>query len=357
MKEQKKQTKQPATKKRFTTFVIKTKKTLKSLNAGYLARRPHRSFRRTRRRDYARPLKLPSYFGFTTMVRKTLWQHRDIFIFLTIIYAILTALMVGIASQDAYTSLTDAINQSSGGLFAGGLGEIGKSGVLLVSAAVGGISSNLTSVQQVYAGLLVLLVWLTSVWLLRNILAGHKVKLRDGLYNASAPLLSTFIVAIVLLLQLIPVALAALGYSAAQSTGLIAAGGVEAMLFWIAAGLLVLLSLYWITSTFIALVVVTLPGMYPLEALRTAGDLVIGRRVRILLRMLWLGLTIAVMWLVIMIPIILFDTWLKGVFPNIQWLPVVPVAFLILSSITVIWSASYIYLLYRRIVADDAAPA
>jgi hypothetical protein len=352
-----KQTKRKPNKTTSTAPVVRIKKTLKVSITNYLARRPHRSFRRTRRRDYTRSLKLPGYFGFTRIVRKTLLQHREIFIFLIIIYALLTALMVGIASQDAYTSLTDIINQSSGGLFAGGLGELGKSGLLLLSAAVGGISSNLTSVQQVYAGLLVLLVWLTTVWLLRNILAGHKVKLRDGLYNASAPLLSTFIVALVLLIQLIPVAIAALGYSAAQSTGLISAGGVEAMLFWIAAGLLVLLSLYWITSTFIALVVVTLPGMYPMEAIKTAGDLVIGRRMRILLRMLWLGLTIIVMWVVVMIPVILFDTWLKGIVPTIQWLPVVPIAFLILSSITVIWAASYIYLLYRRIVADDAVPA
>jgi hypothetical protein len=338
------------------TRIQKIKLSVKKRTDAYLARRPHRSFRRTRRRDYIRSLQLPGYWGFTTSVQKTLVQHKKIFLLLTLTYAILTGIMVGVASQDTYTSLTNVVHQTSGDLFSGGLGQIGQAGLLFLSAISGGINGNLTNVQQVYAGIIILLAWLTTVWLLRNILAGHKVKLRDGLYNASAPLLSTFLVAILLLVQLIPIAIAALGFQAAQTTGLLN-GGIEAMLFWLAAGILVLLSLYWITSTFIALVVVTLPGMYPIEAIRTAGDLVIGRRIRILLRMLWLGLSVVVLWVVVMIPIILFDSWLKGLLPVIQWLPIVPVIMLALSSITVIWAASYIYLLYRRIVSDDSDPA
>jgi hypothetical protein len=338
------------------TRIQKIRHSIKTTTDTYLTRRPHRSFRRTRRRDYIRSLQLPGYWGFTTYVRKTLLQHKKVFLLLTLTYAILTGVLVGIASQATYTSLTTAIHQTSSDLFSGSLGQIGQAGLLFLSAITGDLNGNLTSVQQVYTGLIILLTWLTTVWLLRNILAGHKVKLRDGLYNASAPLLSTFLVAILLLVQLLPVAIAALGYQAAQTTGLLS-GGIEAMLFWTVAGILVLLSLYWITSTFIALVVVTLPGMYPIEAIRTAGDLVIGRRIRILLRMLWLGLSVAVLWVVVMIPIILFDSWIKVLFPAIQWLPIVPVVMLVLSSVTAIWAAGYIYLLYRRIVADDSAPA
>jgi hypothetical protein len=132
---------------------------------------------------------------------------------------------------------------------------------------------------------------------------------------------------------------------------------VEAMVVWAVILLLVVLSLYWMSSTFIALVVVTLPGMYPWQAIKTAGDLVIGRRLRILWRLLWLGFTIALSWVVVMVPVILFDAWLKGVLPALEWLPLVPVALLALSSLTVIWAASYVYLLYRKVVDDDAKPA
>ena len=87
----------------------------------YLGRRPHRSFQLTRRRDYARSLKLPGYWAFTAHVRRTLWQNRKLFLLLTLVYAILTAIMVGIASQDTYTTLTDTLRQTGGDVFQGHL--------------------------------------------------------------------------------------------------------------------------------------------------------------------------------------------------------------------------------------------
>lgn len=326
-------------------------------NKAFLARRPHRSFRLTRRRDYARSLQLPGYWSFTHYVRKTLLAERKTFLRLALAYAVITALMVGIASQDTYSTITDTLRDTGSEIFEGNVGEISKVGVLFLTAVTGGISQTLSEAQQIYTILIALMTWLTTVWLLRNILAGHKVKVRDGLYSAGSPILSTFIVAVVLIIQLLPLAIALIGYTAAVTSGLLSGGGIPAMLFWCAVALLAVLSLYWITSTFIALVIVTLPGMYPFVALKTAGDLVIGRRVRILLRILWMLLGIIVTWAVVMIPVILFDTWLKGLWPDISWLPIIPVVLLIMSSLTIVWAASYIYLLYRRIVADDAAPA
>jgi hypothetical protein len=214
---------------------------LRTANQKYLSRRPHRSFQRTRRRDYVRSLTLPGYWAFTSYVHQTVWKNRKTFLLLTLAYALLTAIMVGVASQDTYTTLANALRDTGTQVFQGNMGELGKAGLLFITATTGGLSQQLTEVQQVYTGLLALLTWLTTVWLLRNLLAGHKVKLRDGIYNASAPLLSTIVVALVLVVQLLPLALAAVGYSAAVASGLLA-GGVEAMLFWIVAGLLGLLS-------------------------------------------------------------------------------------------------------------------
>jgi hypothetical protein len=152
------------------------------------------------------------------------------------------------------------------------------------------------------------------------------------------------------------VALAAIGYGAASASGLLD-GGVEAMIFWAVAGLLTMLSLYWATSTLFALIVVTLPGMYPMKAIRTAGDLVIGRRLRILYRLLWLIGTIVAAWLLVMVPIILFAMWFNSISPAVSWVPIVPVALLLMTTLTIIWSASYVYLFYRKVVDDDSAPA
>lgn len=322
----------------------------------FLKRRPHHSFHLTRRRDYTRSLKLPGYFVFTAYVWKTLWGNRRLFGLLIFFYILITTFMVGIASQDTYNTIKTTLDTTGGSVLNNGLGEVGKAGLLFATAMAGGLSQSLSDVQRVYGVLIIIIVWLTSVWLLRNILAGNKVKLRDGLYNAGAPIVSTFIVTIVLLVQLLPLVLVLIGYSAALTTGLLA-GGVESMLFWIAAGLLTTLSLYWITSTLFALVIVTLPGMYPFQAIKTAGDLVIGRRLRILFRLMWMLFSLIVTWAVVMIPIIMIDSWLKGVWPAISWVPTVPVLLLILSSLTVIWVSSYVYLLYRKVVADDVDPA
>jgi len=322
----------------------------------FMARRPHRSFRLTRSRDYKRSLELPGFFRFTRSVNKTVLAHKKIFGWLAISYAILTAIFVGVATQESYAALTSTLQETGSSIFEGNVGQVGQAGLLFAAILTNGLTSAPSETQQIYAILLGLLVWLTTVWLLRNILAGHKVKVRDGLYNAGAPIVPLFLIALVFLIQLLPLGLAVLGYSAANTSGLLE-GGVEAMLFWIGAGLLTVLSLYWVTSTFFAMVIVTLPGMYPLRALRTAGDMMVGRRIRILLRLLWMMLCLVVAWAIVLIPLILFDGWIKGLFTQISWLPLIPVTLLLLGIGTVIWASSYVYLLYRKVVDDDAKPA
>ncbi len=346
----------PSRLERAKSAALKPYQAVKKRITGLLERRPHRSFRRTRQRDYARSLKLPGYWAFTNEVRRILWQHKYTFLLLVVLYGTLSAVLVGLASQSTYAEISNALQESGGDLFQGNWGEIGKAGLLLTTGVVGSLNDTPTDAQRISGGILALMVWLTTVWLLRAMVAGRKPKLRDGLYNAGAPIVSSFLVSLVLILQLLPLAIVAIGYGAAVASGLLN-GGVEAMVFWIVALLLAALSLYWFTSTFIALVVITLPGMYPMQALRTAGDLVVGRRVRILLRQLWLVATMLVVWVVAMIPLILFDTWLKKTVPAIEWLPIVPVSLLVMASLSVVWSAAYTYLLYRKVVDDDASPA
>ena len=127
------------------------------------------------------------------------------------------------------------------------------------------------------------------------------------------------------------------------------------MLFWIGASLLGILSLYWITSTLIALIIVTLPGMYPFQAIKTAGDLMVGRRIKILLRWLWMALVVLLTWAIVLLSFIFIDMGLKALFPVISSCPIVPIVILLLSALTTIWVSAYVYLLYRKAV--DYAPA
>lgn len=322
----------------------------------FMARRPHRSFKLTRRRDYARSLKLPGYIKFTKYVFNTLWKNKKVFLLLALFTALLTVIMVGISSQDTYSTLKDSLDSTSAEFLKGNIGALSKAGLLFISVITGGLSSNLTDVQQIYSVIIVIIAWLTTVWLLRNILANRRVKLRDGLYNSCAPILPTCMIMLLLVIQLLPLALAIIGYSAASTTGLLD-GGIEAMLFWAVAGLLALISIYLIAGTFFALIIVTLPGMYPSVAIKTAGDMVVGRRLRIIARVAWMALGILVAWVLVVIPIILIDSWIKGLWAAISWFPTIPIVLLILAPLTVIWISAYIYLLYRKVVDDGAEPA
>lgn len=345
-----------SSKSTFQKSYQKHKKATHARIRGFMARRPHRSFQLTRRRDYARSLKLPGFWKFTFEVHKTFRKNRKLLLGAALVNLVVTAVLIGFGSQETYSILTDTLQETGGEIFTGDWAALGEAGLLFASVASTGLTGELTEGQQIYTVLLFVFTWLTTVWLLRAILAGHTVKLRDAIYNAGAPLISTLLVSLAFLVQLIPLALAFIGYSAALASGLLN-NGVEAMLFWFAAGFLGVLSLYWMTSTFFALIIVTLPGMYPIRALRTAGDMVVGRRIRILLRILWMMVLVVLTYVVVLIPLILFDSWLKSVWTAIEWLPLVPSALLVLGALSVVWAATYIYLLYRKVVEDDALPA
>jgi hypothetical protein len=323
----------------------------KAWQKDFLSRRPHRSFRLTRRRDYIRELNLPGYIAFTHFVNKTLWGYKKLFLGLAIIYLALFIILVGLGSQETYSTLTETLQQTTSNIGEGDISQVGQAGLLFLTIATVGITDSPTEAQQIYIVILGLMVWLTTVWLLRNKLAGHNVKLRDGLYNAGAPILAMFLVFLVFIIQLIPILVAAIGYGAATASGLLNSG-VEAMLFWFAASFLAILSIFWATSTLFGLVIVTLPGMYPMKALKSAGDIVLGRRVRILLRWLWMFLMIALFWAVVLIPVILLDLWLKSIWSAFGGFPLIPIVLALLGTISVIWSSGYIYLLYRKVVDE-----
>jgi len=261
-----------------------------------------------------------------------------------------------LSSQDAYNELAGLLDESKGELLRGAWGAVGGAGLLLLSGIGGSFAPQLTSVQQVYAMLAVLLTWLSTVWLLRAILSGNRPALRDALYGSGGPLVASGLVFLAIFVQLLPIALAAIVVNTAISTGFVD-GGLLAMLLWLIVGLLAVLSLYWITSTIMALVIVTLPGMYPWHAIRAAGDLVIGRRLRILIRLLWLIIMIGLFWVAIVLPTILIDGWLRTLIPWFDNIPLVPIVILLVTSLTTVVSSAYLYLLYRKVVDDDADPA
>ena len=340
---------------RVGSWLVSLWRSMARKNQAFLARRPHRSFRLTRRRDSARSLTIEGYVAFTLYVNRMFRQHWHMFGLLVLIYAFIMIVLGAITTQDTYDSIDALLRGASGDFFGKGIGQIGQAGLIALSAFATS-AGNLQPDEHVYLILGLIMAWLATVWLLREIMLGRKPKLRDGLYNSGAPLLSTLGVVIVLVVQLLPVGLVVLAYAALSSIGVID-NGFGSMLFWLIAATIIALVLYWITSTIIALIVVTLPGVYPLRAVKLSGDLVVGRRLRVMYRLLWGLLAVGFTWVGVLVAVILIDNWLKMLLPGIAWVPIVPYVGALMTSYVVVWYATYAYLFYRKVVDDDAKPA
>lgn len=327
-------------------FFIKNKKRL----GDYLARRPHRSFRLSRKRDCQRELILPGYLEFNAYVWKTLWRQRRLFLSLVFVAVITYSLTGLIASQETVQEMKVLLDSTSQNVLKGNWGEAGKATLLFAGLLSSLFTGNLVDSQVIYFVLLTLFFWLVIVWLLRNLLAKRKVSLKEGLYNAGAPIFPTLLVLIVMLIQLLPIFFLVIAYSSAVATDF---SGIEAMLFFLAAGLLVLISIYLTTSSLFALIIIALPGVTPMEALRMSGDLVISRRSRLLKRVLFMVLTVVVVWLVIVVPMIMINSWLTSLWSFIGKIPIVPLLVAVLLASTVIWISAYMYLLYREVIKNE----
>ena len=304
----------------------------------YLAARPHKSFRKTKL-PRTRPA-LVSVKQNSLGTLATIWQERKIFIPLAIVYMLATYIFVGGVAQNDFVDLRDATVE----VFGGSVSSIDTALSLLSSTMSGAFGGTLNELQQMLSVLFAVMLWLAVVWALRMRFAKEPVTARDALYTSAAPLVSYAIVGFIIMLQLTPGALGLFVFNVAYGGGYLQ-GGVEVMSFVVAAALLGLLSLYWLAGTLTALVVVTLPQMYPSKAIRIASELAIYRRARLLVHVLALVAVLLLLWVVFLLPTLLLDSWLRW-----TWLPIVPIMVQILSALTVIYLSTYVYKLYRSML-------
>lgn len=310
--------------------------------------KPHKSFKRSYREDYAVEDNSPSVLQQLIATCKILFKNWKLFLPLLIIIVLLNILFIGLMSSSEYNRYQSIIKETSEQVNEE-IGVFPKAGLLLVSTiTTGGLFNSSSEVTGVFSAIIFLITWLVTIYLLRHILAGHKVKLRDGLYNAMTPLISTFVVFAVLLIQCIPALFLVIAYSAAVQTDFLSTP-FYALLFFVFAALMIILTSYLVSSSLIALVAVSAPGLYPFYALRTASELMSGRRINFIIRLLGLIIFLLVVWAVIMIPIIMLDLWLK----SFEWaanIPFVPICLVIMTSLTCIYSTAYLYLYYRGLL-------
>ena len=260
----------------------------------------HKSFRRSYREDYRREFDVPSIAEH--IVKSFGMIFRNWQLFLPLLLIVVAASFLTIGATDFFTG----------------------------------------AATDVFVVLFFMVIWLVTIFLLRQIMAGHKVSLRDGLYNAMAPLISTIVIFMVVTVQCIPIILVIIAYTAAVQTDFLAMP-FYALLFFAFASLMVLISGYFLSSSLIALIAVTAPGIYPLQALKAAADLINGGRIRFVLRILALMLVLSVIWSVIILPL----TVLK--IPSI----LLTIIITIVLCFGCIYLTTYLYLYYRYLLDNE----
>lgn len=306
----------------------------------YLSRRPHRSFRITPTRTYKKGGPVIKVWPLIIGSFALIWREKKLLITMTLLFAIVSYLVVGGISQLNFVDLRQATQE----LFSGNIGALGSVATLFSAAVTGGLNPTANQLQQFMSVVLSFLMWLCLVWVLRRRLSDQPTTVREALYNSGAPIIPSVLVSSAIVLQLIPAVIGVIG-SILTLSGAWFQGGVESMLVCTAGALLVLLSLYWVAGSATAMVVITIPGMTPWHALSAASDLVIGQRWKIALRLIALIIVVFVFWAIVLIPGLLLDGWLK-----FNWLPIVPILVQLLGAFTLTYAVTYIYKMYRSMI-------
>jgi hypothetical protein len=307
----------------------------------YLSRRPHRAFRITPTRSYKRGKRVEGAWSLVKGSFGTIWREKRTIWVLMFLFAFTSYIVIGGISQLSFVDLRQATQE----LFQGNLGALGSVATLFGAAVTGSLSPTVSQVQQFLSGALAFLFWLSLIWILRRRLADQDTSVKEALYNSGAPVIPSILVATALMIQLIPAVIGILGAVLTLSGAWFQNGGVESMLVCAAAALLVLLSIYWIAGSATAMIIVTIPGMYPWRALSAASDLVIGQRWLIALRVVIMALVVFAVWAIVLVPTLLLDGWLK-----FNWLPLIPIAVQFLGAFTLTYAATFVYKMYRSMI-------
>lgn len=297
--------------KQKTTLVILAKQIATKISAapGWITSRPlafrewkkldkkkkkYRSFR-LQKRIKPEPRYMPSAGTLLKATFKFLWNNKKLFLLIFVIHSLIYIVAVRRSQAMDVATIQSTIK--------GAIEGTDTATKLTTTATTLGAVVGLSGASQVNAGssaVLILFMSLIYIWAIRQIHASIKIKMRDAYYQGPAPIMSVLVILFVLSLQLIPFAIASFVYGTARSGGLFATG-FEDLSFFIITALCALFSLYLITSTIIGIYIVTLPGTYPLTALRAAKKLVQFQRFKVFQRMIALTIFMGIIYVFILL--------------------------------------------------------
>jgi hypothetical protein len=194
-----------------------------------------------------------------------------------------------------------------------------------------------TEVGNIYQTLFLLVTSLVTIWLLRQAALGNRASAKQAYYNGVYALVPFSFVLLYIGLQLIPMRISSELYKLTVGAGL-AVTAYEVVLWTLLCFLLALWSLYLVTSSIFALLIVTLPNTTPMVAIRSAKDLVEFRRWTIL-RRLFVGVALVVLLAIciLALSVVFFD-------------PIAPWLFFACVIFAPVLLTSYVFTIYRELL-------
>ncbi|MBQ1528383.1 hypothetical protein IIZ77_01890, partial [Candidatus Saccharibacteria bacterium] len=140
--------------------------------------RLHQSFKRSYREDYVRKLSVPGLLHHAADTFGIIFRNWKLFLPLIVFAVIFNVVLVGLMSEQTYVQFQQTLEDTNAQIAGGEIGNFAKAGLLLISTVTtGGLTGGLGESQTIFAVIIFLLIWLITIYLLRFILAGKKVKL------------------------------------------------------------------------------------------------------------------------------------------------------------------------------------
>ncbi|MBW3538297.1 hypothetical protein KY386_02265 [Candidatus Parcubacteria bacterium] len=164
--------------------------------------------------------------------------------------------------------------------------------------AVGAVTTGLLSASRdlaadpalaVYRSLATLVMNTALIWAVIRLHQGQPVTLRSAYYSGTAALVRFMLVALVLALQLVPLAAGAIIYDQGTGSAAVAVSLGERLLLGLIWLVLALPTLYWLTRSIFSLYIVQEPEVTPVQALRRSTAAVRGRTLAVARRLLVLA--------------------------------------------------------------------
>jgi hypothetical protein len=263
----------------------------------------YKSFRLSKRIKHP-SAKLPSGWRMLKSSVAVLWRNKLLFGPVIGIFTLLYIVFVrGFAGSDL-TIIKEALNESNELPGAQASTAFG-----LVAYLLGNTTSGQSEIASLYQLILAVVFVMAMIWGLRQVQADKPVVplAREAYYKGPSQFVPFMLVLSVVGLQFVPALVGSTIYQQVMVTGISATSG-ESLVWLLLLLASLLLTFYMLCSSLFALIIVTLPGIVPMQALRSARELVRYRRGEVMRKVVFAPVALALFGLIILLPIVLFLT-------------------------------------------------